>query len=178
MRTHPVVRNFSFSRTAMQVVAIVIAIALSVGLGTSSASASNHQSSVGSVSDKLAYSDDVRAKDLEAALTYIMDIPDEVLLAGESATANWVAVASNPSLRGNFWACSSAILFAIATTAIPVAKVLKIRKLVKSLGGVNKAVKVMWGASFSYEKVRALGGAAAALAGEIIGITAVRKGCF
>ena len=36
----------------------------------------------------------------------------------------------------------------------------------------------LWGASFSWEKIRALGGAAAALGAELIGVTAVRQKCF
>lgn len=47
-----------------------------------------------------------------------------------------------------------------------------------SLGGVTKAVRIIWGASFSWEKIRALGGAAAALGAEILGIAAVKRGCF
>jgi hypothetical protein len=35
-----------------------------------------------------------------------------------------------------------------------------------------------WGASFSWEKIRALGGAAAALGAELLGIAAVKRGCF
>ncbi|WP_181420088.1 MULTISPECIES: hypothetical protein [unclassified Curtobacterium] len=40
---------------------------------------------------------------------------------------------------------------------------MRIKRLINSLGGVTKAVRIMWGASFSWEKIRALGGAAAAL---------------
>ena len=44
--------------------------------------------------------------------------------------------------------------------------------------GLVTSISAVAGASFSYEKMQALGGAAAALAGELIGITAVKKGCF
>lgn len=79
--------------------------------------------------------------------------------------------------RAGFLECSGAILLAIGTTAIPVAKVLKIKKLMNSLGGVNEAIKIMWGASFSYEKLQALGGAAAALGAELLGIAAIKTAC-
>ena len=57
-------------------------------------------------------------------------------------------------------------------------KKVRIKCLIKSLGGVTKAVRIMWGASFSWEKIRALGGAAAALGAELLGIAAVKRGCF
>jgi len=47
-----------------------------------------------------------------------------------------------------------------------------------TLGGVAKAVQIFWGASFSYEKLQAVGGAALALAGELIGITSIKEECF
>ena len=55
---------------------------------------------------------------------------------------------------------------------------IKIKKLIKALGGVANAVRIIAGASFSYEKLRALGGAAAALAAELTGIGSVRSACF
>lgn len=64
------------------------------------------------------------------------------------------------------------------STAFPAAKILKAKKLIKALGGVKSAIKIMADASFSYEKMRAFGGAAAALAAELTGIGAVRSQCF
>lgn len=55
---------------------------------------------------------------------------------------------------------------------------MRIKRLINSLGCVTKAVRIMWGASFSWEKIRALGGAAAALGAELLGIAAVKRGCF
>lgn len=80
--------------------------------------------------------------------------------------------------RANFWGCAAAVAGVIASTAFPAAKILKVKKLIKALGGVKSAIKIMAGASFSYEKMRALGGAAAALAAELTGIGAVRSQCF
>lgn len=130
--------------------------------------------------------DEQRAEDLTEALESIVEIPDDVLAQGNAAVQEWRsenksdAVDPNAQLapQASILACTGAIATVIASTAFPAAKILKIKKLVKGLGGVKEAVQVMWGASFSYEKMQALGGAAAALAGELIGITAVKKGCF
>lgn len=124
-------------------------------------------------------------QDLERALSLIESIPDSVLLQGDAATQKWIstnfdsAELTAPGVtQAGFWGCTAAIAGVIASTAIPAAKLLKMKSLIKSLGGVKEAVRIMWGASFSYEKIQALGGAAAALAAEIIGITAVRDNCF
>jgi ABC-type branched-subunit amino acid transport system ATPase component len=39
-------------------------------------------------------------------------------------------------------------------------------------------VQILWGASFSYEKLQVVGGAALALAGELLGITSIQTECF
>lgn len=124
---------------------------------------------------------------VEELLRAIDQIPESVLREGDEATRLWVAqnLQEKPSTNGGivvakpagFLQCSGAILLAIGTTAIPAAKILKIKKLMNSLGGVTKAVKIMWGASFSHEKLKALGGAAAALGAELLGIAAVKKAC-
>lgn len=119
-------------------------------------------------------------------LQIIDSIPEEVLLQGDEAKNEWLAAHVDTSVpapgqistMANFWTCSGAIATVVASTAFPAAKILKIKRYINALGGVSEAVRVMWGASFSYEKVRALGGAAEALAGEIIGITEVKQGCF
>ncbi|SBN64709.1 hypothetical protein GA0004736_3673 [Curtobacterium sp. 9128] len=53
-----------------------------------------------------------------------------------------------------------------------------IKKLFDGLGGVAKAVQLFWGASFKWEKIQALVGAAAALGAELLGIAAVKQRCF
>ncbi|MFJ2621733.1 hypothetical protein [Glutamicibacter sp. NPDC087344] len=127
------------------------------------------------------------AQQVEELLRAIDQIPESVLLQGDEATRLWVAqnLGEKPLIIGGiavakpagFLECSGAILLAIGTTAIPAAKILKIKKLMDSLGGVTKAIKLMWGASFSHEKMKALGGAAAALGAELLGIAAVKKAC-
>ncbi len=126
-------------------------------------------------------------------LELIAAIPDSVLLQGDAAKNAWIAerlVASGlpasavASLDGSgtvpegFLQCTGAILLLIASTAIPAAKILKIKRLMNSLGGVTEAIKILWGASFSHEKLKALGGAAAALGAELLGIAAVKEACL
>ncbi|GAA2955241.1 hypothetical protein [Glutamicibacter sp. BW77] len=123
-------------------------------------------------------------KQAEELLRIIDEIPESVLLQGDEATRQWISehLVQGTGIEGvasaaGFLECSGAILLAIGTTAIPVAKILKIKKLMNSLGGVNEAIRIMWGASFSYEKLQALGGAAAALGAELLGIAAIKTGC-
>jgi hypothetical protein len=122
-----------------------------------------------------------QAEDLTRALTILDAIPESVVLQGEAAVAVWVddnipAPSARP--QASLLGCTGAVLAVVASTAIPVAKILKIKKLITALGGVKKAVKLFRGASFSYEKIAALGGAAAALAAELLGIAAVKSACF
>ncbi|WP_051427275.1 hypothetical protein [Arthrobacter sp. H20] len=67
---------------------------------------------------------------------------------------------------------------AIAGVALPAAKFLTIKKLANELCGVSEAVKLMWGASFQYEKMQTAGGALAALGAELLGIAAIQQECF
>ncbi|AWB83094.1 hypothetical protein C3E79_00140 [Corynebacterium liangguodongii] len=82
------------------------------------------------------------------------------------------------STYASVWGCTQAILGVTAGNLVGAAKLLKIKKYISALGGVGEAVRLMWGASFSYEKMMALGGALGALAGELSGVTAVRNECF
>ncbi|MFS0704343.1 hypothetical protein AB6N23_07460 [Cellulomonas sp. 179-A 9B4 NHS] len=126
-------------------------------------------------------------------LELIAAIPDSVLLQGDAAKNAWITerlVASGLSpvavaeldgtgaVPDGFLECSGAILILIGTTAIPAAKLLRIKRLMDDLGGVTTAIRIMWGASFSHEKLKAVGAAAAALGAELLGIAAVKTACF
>lgn len=119
--------------------------------------------------------------DLERGLALIDEIPEAVLVAGDTAVQEWLR-ANRPELltssRADIVGCAGAIAWLIASTAIPTAKILKIKRLINSLGGVSSAVRLFWGASFKWEKIQALGGAAAALGAELLGIAAVKQKCF
>jgi hypothetical protein len=123
----------------------------------------------------------LHAADLERGLALVDEIPETVLVAGDTATQQWLR-ANHPELltasRADLVGCAGAIAWLIASTAIPAAKILKIKRLIDSLGGVSKAVRLFWGASFNWEQIHALGSAAAALGAELLGITAVKQKRF
>ena len=126
------------------------------------------------------------ADEFEKGLDIIMSIPDEVLLKGDDATKNWLR--QNSLLRtpdrtdivpyANKLACTGAIVALVGGNLVAAGKLLKIKKYIHSLGGVKEAVQVMWGASFSYEKMIAAGGALGALAAELTGYAGVKAACF
>lgn len=162
-----------------------LVVALAAGLCTPMLAAPSAHAAAATASaadfSTLAEDLDLQAADVERGLQLIESVPESVLLEGQAAYETWVA-ANQPLLqrtaRASILECTGAIALLIASTAFPVAKILKIKRLISSLGGVAKAVRIMWGASFSWEKIRALGGAAAALGAELLGVAAVKRGCF
>jgi hypothetical protein len=128
----------------------------------------------------------ISTADMEDGLNVLMSIPDAVLMQGDAATQQWLQ--QNPGVSGSsngvatmaadFWGCSGSIVLALGGVALPAAKILKIKKLMNELGGVTEAVRTMWGASFSYEKMQAAGGALGALGAELLGIAGIKEKCF
>lgn len=168
-------------RNLVKSVAAVLASVMLAGVGnTAYASDIQDDGFSWTAAEEQAYEREVTTRSLEDLLTYYESIPDDVLEQGDLALQTWQnthGYGMSP-FRANFWGCAGAVAGVIATTAFPAAKILKVKKLIKALGGVKSAIKIMAGASFSYEKMRALGGAAAALAAELTGIGAVRSQCF
>lgn len=80
--------------------------------------------------------------------------------------------------RASFWGCVGSLSWLIGSTAVSGVKIFKIKKYMQELGGVTNAVKLMWGASFTKEKILAAGGALAGLGAEILGIKGVKDNCF
>lgn len=123
----------------------------------------------------------------EELLEVIDQIPEEVLLEGDEATRAWAAthlrandgvdLGGNQAYDVDIIGCTGAILWAIGSTLIPAAKILKIKRYMKELGGVRESIKILWGASFNYEKLMAMGGTVAALGAELLGIAAIRQAC-
>lgn len=140
---------------------------------------------------------------LDIAFSQIEQIPDDVLESGDDATTSWlkengftetkrdyvevkVPLAQRDVTpfeeRGIDWAkvakCAATVTSAIATNAIPAAKLLKIKRLIKDLGGVQMAVKLLIGATTTAEKLKAGGQALVELSKAFLGITAVEAACF
>ncbi len=142
-------------------------------------------------------------EDFAPALAYtfnaLASIPDDVLAQGEEAVNKWfvennyrsgsVELAADADAddavtdleaRG-FWQvtkCVGSIMWAIGSTAIPVAKIARIKKYIEALGGVKKAVQLMLGATSKAEKLKAGGQALVNLSAELLGISAVKANCF
>lgn len=118
------------------------------------------------------------AEGLEAAFSYWTSIPDEILLQGDEALAEWQKAHPSPQTRASVIGCVGAIAWLIGSNVVGAAKIFKIKKYINALGGVAKAVELMWKASFKWEKIKAAGGALAGLGAELLGITEVRDQCF
>lgn len=141
---------------------------------------------------------------LEFMFNAIYNIPDDVIDEGDEAMNKWFvdndyrtadaslmedtddgAVAARDieealDPRG-FWEvtkCVGSIMWAIGSTAIPVAKIARIKKYIEALGGVKEAVKLMLGATSKAEKLKAGGQALVNLSAELLGIAAVKTNCF
>ncbi|OAA57319.1 hypothetical protein ISF_07240 [Cordyceps fumosorosea ARSEF 2679] len=134
---------------------------------------------------------------LSYALSAISAIPDDVLASNSDAALDAWLVANHYRTPGGldltttttsteieargFWKatkCVASIMWAIGSTAIPIAKIAKIKKYIEALGGVKKAVELMLGATSKAEKLKAGGQALVSLSAELLGIASVKSNCF
>lgn len=74
--------------------------------------------------------------------------------------------------------CVASIVQALATVAIPAGKLLKIKRLIKDLGGTKDAVQLMLKATSKKEKLKVGGQALVDLSAELMGINVVKSNCF
>ncbi|KAH8911592.1 hypothetical protein BR93DRAFT_965372 [Coniochaeta sp. PMI_546] len=74
--------------------------------------------------------------------------------------------------------CVAAIVQLLATTAIPAAKILRIKKYIEALGGAKRAVELLLKATSRAEKLKAGGEVLVNLAAELLGISSVKNNCF
>lgn len=116
----------------------------------------------------------VSEQDAADYLHLIESIPDEVITQGDEAVAEWLAVRTAAMPRASFWGCA----WALATVAIPAAKILKMRKAIKALGGARKAAQRLGELGWSVEAARHAGGAVWTLVEVISGVADVRSQCF
>ncbi|KAI9150494.1 hypothetical protein HJFPF1_10262 [Paramyrothecium foliicola] len=148
--------------------------------------------------------DDKSLASIEFLFDEILAIPDDVLLKGDEATDKWLAEnpLSDPDLvietalsqrdvdvedsdvleRGigipKAIKCAAAIADLIVGHVVPASKLLKIKKLIKSVGGVKKAVKLLLKAKTKAQFIKIGGSALWKLYQEISGIGSVRRNCF
>lgn len=122
-----------------------------------------------------------KAEEMEKTLNVINSIPDDVLAKGDKATQEWLEKdpkAQELTEEASVWGCTKAIGALLITSLVPAGKLLKLKRYIKELGGVKEAVKAMWGAGFSYEKMIHSGNTLGMLAAELVGISQVRDQCF
>ncbi|KAK3290242.1 uncharacterized protein B0H64DRAFT_447310 [Chaetomium fimeti] len=74
--------------------------------------------------------------------------------------------------------CVASIVQLLATTAVPAAKLLRIKKYIKALGGAKESVKLLLGATTRAEKLKVGGEILVNLSAELLGISTVKKNCF
>ncbi|KAH6855476.1 hypothetical protein B0I37DRAFT_411468 [Chaetomium sp. MPI-CAGE-AT-0009] len=74
--------------------------------------------------------------------------------------------------------CVAAIVQLLATTAVPAAKLFRIKKYIQALGGAKEAVKLLLGATTRAEKLRVGGEILVNLSAELLGISTVKNNCF
>ncbi|KAK0703000.1 hypothetical protein B0T26DRAFT_626149, partial [Lasiosphaeria miniovina] len=123
----------------------------------------------------------------DALHKYLVDhgirAPDAKLRRDVSDEADFSAVVARSELeaRTSVWKiakCIAAIVKLLGTTAIPAAKLLRIKKYIKLLGGVKKAVKLLLKAKTRAQRLKLGGKALVNLAAELLGISSVKKNCF
>lgn len=122
-------------------------------------------------------------------LTAIEEIPDELLASGDSQAINQYfndkGITShifNPEMGEKaplimqpygWWGCSLSIAELLVMNAIPIAKITKIKKYIKDLGGAVESAKLLVGATSAKEKAAIL----SALVAELTGFTNVKNAC-
>ncbi|KAL2022941.1 hypothetical protein VTK56DRAFT_4156 [Thermocarpiscus australiensis] len=145
---------------------------------------------------------------LDRLFGQIQQIPDEILAQGDEALHKWLVEhgfrAGDAKLkrdteddvgvdglsllergelaaRASIWKiakCVAAIVQLLATTAVPAAKLLRIKKYIEALGGTEQAVKLLLGATTRAEKLKAGGEILVNLSAELLGISSVKNNCF
>jgi hypothetical protein len=123
----------------------------------------------------------------EDLLLYISRIPDGVLRQGDAATNEWIrnnARGSNSHrlsdqrTEADALGCIGSVGAILAGVLVPAAKLLKIKQLIKDLGGAFSAARLLVGAGTAAEKTEAIATALGFLVAELIGIKGVRDNCF
>ncbi|KAK0746919.1 hypothetical protein B0T18DRAFT_412781 [Schizothecium vesticola] len=177
---------------------VLAALAILAPFALASQAAAQPQGDILARSDTLGDGTPLNAPGLLGPLTLLFEtaesVPDEVLEAGDDAADSWLVTygfrnsgvviearsAPSPSLLARAQAgiidvikCAAAII----STAIPAAKLLKIKKYVKALGGARKAAEKLLKAKNRSEALRIGGEALRDLFDVISGLDDIRENC-
>jgi hypothetical protein len=105
----------------------------------------------------------------------------EVVTRSEVPSADWLherAVAAAQASIIKIAKCVAAVAELIISTAVPAAKILRIKKLIDRLGGTRKAVELLLKATSRSERLKIGGQILLDLVDELSGIKNVREKCF
>lgn len=126
-------------------------------------------------------------KAFEDLFTHIMRIPHDVLQRGDAATQAWLRddprhathrrVSFEFSSTADPLRCVGSVGAILIGVLVPAVKILKIRALIKDLGGVFAAARLLVGAGTAAEKAEAIT-TLTFLVAELVGIAGVRDNCF
>jgi hypothetical protein len=122
----------------------------------------------------------------------LSETPDGVLEAGDEETDKWMVEhdyrpkhdkrdlsGRDPVDRGAYEVakCAAAIAAFIASNSIAAAKLLRIKKYIRALGGVRTAAELLLKATTAAERLQCGGEALALLAGEFFGTSLITNNC-
>ncbi|MGW5423663.1 hypothetical protein [Streptomyces sp. NPDC003943] len=126
-------------------------------------------------------SEDTSAALLAKALQVVEAMPDAVIAEGDAAVRAYLGerLLLQPETRG-LWQgvkCGTAIVGALASGAIPAAKILKLKAFIAKAGGVKNAAYLLIRVAKGEEKLSELGATLGGLAGAVLGIDQIQKQC-
>ncbi|WP_438296045.1 hypothetical protein [Streptomyces sp. HUAS TT7] len=117
------------------------------------------------------------------ALSVIEAMPDSVVAQGDKAVQAYLAqyLPKPATVQAFGWwqttKCVAAITLAVASAAVPAAKILKLKAFIKKAGSVTKAAYPLVRVAKGEEEISGLGATLGGLAGSILGIDSIKKQC-
>lgn len=164
---------------------------LAITLFTSISTPISAHSFGGLYTPKTIESSNVNQNDIESALNVIMNAPDNLLMNGTPEeiasyfSSHNIAIHKDLKMNRSIWQvakCTGSIIWVIESTVFVGAKILKIKKYIKEIGGVTKAASLLIlffkGKGLPSGTGNKVGSALIALAGDISGVTTIKDNCF
>ncbi|MFI6055088.1 hypothetical protein ACIBCO_34000 [Streptomyces violascens] len=177
----------TFNRITTLTAAVATAAIFSAGLGGVAAAADHTRSTNAStaVAAMAAASPSVPAEEqkLMDALSVIEAMPDSVVAQGDKAVQAYLTqhLPKSATVQAFGWwqatKCVAAVTLAVASAAVPAAKILKLKAFIKKAGSVKEAAYLLIRVAKGEEKISELGATLGGLAGSILGIDSIKKQC-
>lgn len=191
-------------RKSRTYIAGILVCAMGLSFTAPSAVASNIEVSNSQHISYNSYSYHQTVNSMERLFTLIENIPDEILNKGDEAVRSYLI--ENGIVRvqnGNYllydngynssdgvslrsanidpWkiaACSASIAWVVGSTLFTVAKITKIKSLIKALGGIKEAAKLFAGAQTREEILSQVGAGLMGAAADLLEIVEIKNNCF